>query len=387
MRRAIQLVTGLIVLAAGGQGFAADPPPLKPDPLGRVETLPDKPGTHWVWVSDMVWFAMPDGRATLVDADTGTMLGMLSTGYTFNSLSLPREFGEIYSAETYYSRYTRGDREDVVTVYDARDLAPIAEIGIPPKRASTTPKLSTASLTDDDRFMAVWNYTPAQSLSIVDLEAREFVGEVPMPGCALAFPAGARRFLALCGNGTVQPIVLDDQGQATAQGMSEQFFDVDADPVTEKGVRRGDQWYFVSYAGVLHTVDISGDEVEFPPTWSLVTDADRQESWRIGGIQHLAVHRAGKRLYALMHQGPKDTHHQAGTEVWVYDLDAQKRIQRFELIGPAASIEVSQDAKPLLYAVYPDVPELVVYDALTGAHLRTVAEISITPSLIQLPTG
>ena len=35
--------------------------------IGIVEMLPDKVGTHWVWVSDMVWNAMPDGRATLVN--------------------------------------------------------------------------------------------------------------------------------------------------------------------------------------------------------------------------------------------------------------------------------------------------------------------------------
>ena len=103
--------------------------------IGIVEMLPDKVGTHWVWVSDMVWNAMPDGRATLVNADNGNMLGMLSTGYSFNSLSLPTEFGEVYSAETYYSRITRGERTDVVSVYDARNLSPIAEIEIPAKRA------------------------------------------------------------------------------------------------------------------------------------------------------------------------------------------------------------------------------------------------------------
>ena len=128
----------------------------------------------------------------MVNADHGTMLGMLSTGYSFNSLTLPREYGEIYSAETYYSRYTRGKRTDVVSIYDAKTLSPTAEIEIPAKRTSTTPKLATASLTDDDRFMAIWNYTPAQSLSIVEVKKREFVGEIPIPGCALAYPAGIR---------------------------------------------------------------------------------------------------------------------------------------------------------------------------------------------------
>jgi hypothetical protein len=38
---------------------------------------------------------------------------------------------EIYVAESYYSRGVRGDRSDVVTVYDGRTLQPVHEIPIP----------------------------------------------------------------------------------------------------------------------------------------------------------------------------------------------------------------------------------------------------------------
>ena len=88
-----------------------------------------------------------------------------------------------------------------------------------------------------------------------------------------------------------------------------------------------------------------------------------------------------------MHQGEQDTHHHPGTQVWVYDLETRQRIQRIELRVPATSIEVSQDGAPLLYAVHPNVAELVVYDALSGEHLRIIPEVSITPSLLQLPVS
>ncbi len=353
--------------------------------IGIVEILPAAVGAHWVWVSDMVWNAMPDGRATLVNADNGDMLGMLSTGYSFNSLSLPTEFNEIYSAETYYSRITRGDRTDVVSIYDARNLSPIAEVEIPPKRASTTPKLSTATLSDDNHFLAVWNYTPASSLSIVDVKNRKFVTEIAIPGCALAFSAGDRIFLSLCGGGTIKGTLLDAEGKLEKQIMSKVFFDLDADPVTEKGVRLGCDWFFPSYEGKLHTVKYKDENFEFPEVWPLVNKSDQSDSWRIGGIQHLAIHRKTKRLYALMHQGPKDTHHHPGTEVWVYDITKKERIQKITLEKAASSILVSQDNEPLLYTVIPDFTELVVYDAMSGIHQRTVPEISLTPSLLQLP--
>lgn len=381
------IVSAALVAILSLSAIAAELPPFEPDRPMVVRKLPENPGDHWIWVSDMVWIAMTDGRATLVDADSGTVLGMLSTGYSFNTLSLPREYGEIYSAETYYTRYTRGDRTDVITVYDARELAPLGEIEIPPKRMSTTPKLATASLTDDDRFLAVYNFTPAQSFSIIDVKDRKFVGEIPMAGCALAYPVGPRQFFSLCSNGTVQLLSLTKSGELAQKTDSAVFFSVEDDPITEKGVRLENTWFFPSYLGMLHTIHVTNDGIDIDEPWSLVSEADRNESWRIGGIQHLAIHPKQQRLFALMHQGGPDTHHDPGTEVWVYDLASKTRQQRIKLVGPASSIQVSQDDAPLLYSVIPDVAELVVYDAITGEHLRTVPEISITPSLLQLPTG
>ena len=72
--------------------------------------------------------------------------------------------------------------------------------------------------------------------------------------------------------------------------MSDKFFDVDTDPVTEKGVRLGHDWFFPSYEGKLHTVKVVGDEIHFADVWSLTKQQDREGSWRIGGIEHLAIH-------------------------------------------------------------------------------------------------
>jgi len=104
---------------------------LKNDPLVGSD-LPAKPGVHWMWVNDVVFHHMADGKAFLVDGDAGTMRGMLSTGYGFNGVVIPRNRSMILSPEVYFSRGTRGTRTDVVTLYDARKLAPVGEIGIPP---------------------------------------------------------------------------------------------------------------------------------------------------------------------------------------------------------------------------------------------------------------
>ena len=233
--------------------------PLAKDLFGKVETLPDVQHPHWVWIYDMAADSMPDGRAYLYDGDTARLLGMLSTGYSFNALNLPGHYREVYSAETYYARTTRGKRTDVVSIYDPFKLTPVAEIEIPAKRVSTLPRLADSTLTDDDRFMAVFNLTPAASLSIVDLEQRRFAGEVMTPGCAMAYGAGDRRFFALCSDGALLLIDLTEEGTQAAAQRSEPFFNALEDPILETGVRSGNTWYFISVLGKVHPVEFSAD--------------------------------------------------------------------------------------------------------------------------------
>ena len=155
------------------------------------------------------------------------------------------------------------------------------------------------------------------------------------------------------------------------------------DPLTEKAVRYGDQWLFVSFDGIVHPVDVGGGNSEFGAIWSLFSDEERAELWRIGGIQHLAAYVPGGLLYSLVHQGEIDTHKDPGTEVWVYDIDAKARVQRIELANIATSIQVSQDDEPLLLTAFIGASALDVYDASTGEHLRTVGELGETIGLIQ----
>ena len=88
---------------------------LPAEPLS-AEQLAPQASPHWVWVNDFNFFSMPDGQAFLVDGDSGRMLGMLSTGSSFNSVILPKSGDVIYSPESYFSRGTRGTRTDVVTL-------------------------------------------------------------------------------------------------------------------------------------------------------------------------------------------------------------------------------------------------------------------------------
>jgi len=354
---------------------------LKPEPLVGSD-LPAKPGPHWMWVNDVVFHHMADGKAFLVDGDAGTMRGMLSTGFGFNGVVVPRNRSAILSPEVYFSRGTRGTRTDVVTVYDPRKLAPVAEIGIPPKRGSHMPMTASAALTDDDRFLVIYNFTPAQTVSVVDVKARKFVGEIDIAGCALVYPTGPRSFFSLCGDGTAVAVRLDDAGKAAGKARTVKLFDAVKDPVTEKGVRLGDTWYFVSFTGDVVPVQTAGGTTKAGARWSLLDAADRKASWRPGGMQHLSVHAASGRLYSLMHVGGEWSHKDPGTEVWVYDLASRKRQGRFALEGPATSINITQDANPVLFAIFIGAPKVDVYDPKGGKLLRSIGEIGFTPTTL-----
>ncbi len=387
-----------------------------PDSILQVKTLPERPAPHWFWLSDILLH-----RAALFDGDSGELLGTISSGTAGVGFVIAPLFSadhrEIYLAETYYARGVRGERTDVLTTYDARTLLPLDEIVLPPRRAEFFPGNAANALSDDGRFVAVFNLTPVTSVTIVDVKDRRFVTEVPTPGCSLVYTAGPRRFLMLCANGGALTVTLDENAGANVE-RTEPFFDAQKDPITEKAVRRGNEWLFVSYEGVVHPVDVSGPKPVFGPTWSLVGDADRKAAWRIGGAQHLAVHAASGRLYALMHQGGPDTHKEPGTEIWVYDLAKKERVQRFPVLNPLPSfvdlqyaaeggsrlgwatrwlldkvmpnpgvdrIIVTQDEHPVLIAGATLPPAVTVHDAMTGAVLREVSEPGLAGSLLFTP--
>ena len=354
---------------------------ITPDPL-VADQLPAEPGVHWVWVNDVVFHHMADGKAFLLDGDSGRMLGMLSTGFGFNGVVLGKSGAEILSPETYFSRGTRGTRTDVITYYAPRTLSPVAEVTIPPKRASSIPMLANARLTDDFKFLLLYNYTPAQSVSVVDVAARKFIGEIETPGCALVYPTGKRTFFSLCGDGAALQVQLDDNGRAASKSRTAKLFDPVTDPVTEKGVRDGNDWLFATFAGKAVRLASDASGLQATNWWSLLDEADRKASWRPGGMQHLALHAATRRLYSLMHVGGADSHKDPGTEVWVYDVAGKKRTQRIVLKEMATSIAVTRDAKPLLFAIFIGAQKVDVYDALSGEFLRSIGEIGFTPTTL-----
>jgi len=358
-----------------------------PADIGRgpqVAALAVPASKHWVWVNDFVFPHMADGMAYLIDGDTGRYLGTLSTGYSFEHLLLSRDGKLIYSPETYFSRGTRGKRTDVVTLYDTGTLSVVGEIAIPPRRSSNLPMIANAALTDDDRFLLIYNFNPGQSITVVDTKTRKFVREVESPGCALVYPTGPRSFFSVCGDGSLLLVNLDDDG-AAHQKRTQPLFNMAADPVTEKAVRIGHTWYFVSFDGRIYPLQVDAQHAAMGDPWWLTSEAQRKAGWRPGGVQQLAVNPRQSRLYAIMHRGALATHKDPGKDIWVYDLATKQRVQQIALKNLASSIQLSSDAQPLLYSIFMDSTDLDIYDAANGKLLRSVEHVGTTPTVLVTP--
>ena len=361
---------------------------LPTEKVGNVRELPAQPHPHWVWINDVSFTHLEAGRAFLIDGDSGDMLGMLSTGIHGMVLALPSDYRAIYSPETYWSRGTRGTRTDVITVYDAGTLFPVAEIEIPPKRAETIPTTQNATFTDDNRFLAVYNYTPAQTISLVDVKQHRFIREIDSSGCAMVYALGPHTLASICADGTLLVIELDENGQDKRKYRTRRFFDPEGDFVSEEAVRFGNRWLFLSVRGYIYPVSHSrSGEPVFHEKWSLLSDAERAEGWIMSGLQPLAVHQRQSRLYVLMHRGDSDSYKDPGRDVWVFDLGTRERVRTIRLEELATAIQVSQDNEPLLFAVFAAYPELFIYDAEAGSFLRKVTQLGQTPTILLTPVA
>lgn len=354
---------------------------LAAEPVPNIASLPDVYPDTWIFAHDVNFDALIAGRVLLVDVaaknKAGEVKGMMDAGQ-FASFAESKVHNELYVAETFYSRVTRGERTDAITVYDKANLARTGEIPLPGgKRALIVANEYTLQLIDNDRLLLVFNFTPAASVTVIDVASRAVVAEHQIAGCGMIFPVGRRGFSTLCSDGSVLTIQLGRDGSSRRQTRTEGFFDVDVDPIFDKPVYLGTRAYFPSFRGDIYEVDMRGSTPVFRNSWSLVNRKERREGWRPGGWEIIAGE-GEKRIYVLMHsKGTNGSHKSGGTEVWVYDVGSRKRSLRVQLKTPGFSIEIVE-SDPAYLVVNNLKMELDIYRT-NGEHIRTLQNIGNMP--------
>ena len=116
MRNAILLAVFLVLIA----------------PASYAEITPEESTVETLGQPNNDWFINISYKGGyLFDSADGSMLGLLSLSDFTPAIAVNRSRGEVYAAESYFSRVYRGTREDVLTVYDIRTMSPVSEIDIP----------------------------------------------------------------------------------------------------------------------------------------------------------------------------------------------------------------------------------------------------------------
>ncbi len=386
---ALGVLAAMALAISAPQGARAE---LAAEPLGRSLKV-GPPSAHWTYYLDFELGTF-HGRYVLMNADNADYLAHVSAG-RMPTLDVAPNGEEIYVTSTVYEYLVDGDRHDFVNVFDTTDYASQAKIELPTGKRALMGSLSRSTLLRDPRFLVIYNYTPATSISVVDIEKRKHVVDIDSPGCHLVYPTGQRGVSMLCGDGTFITYRFDANGKLASQDRSAAFFDPQTDHLKTNAAALGDTYYFVSYSGDVYPVDLSGESPRFQEPWPLVDKSKKKANfiqalftmgkagpWLPGGSQLATAHEGRNELYVIMHpifwSENTGDHDFPGPEVWVYDADSMERKRRLKMRGVAMSIVVTQDPEPLLLAFGADIStealSLEIYDARSGKFLREMIE-------------
>jgi len=364
VRATPMLICGALAIAAARA--SEFPTPLPADGTPKVETLPAKYPTGWAFLNYAGdWIELRN-----VGSDSREVKGLLQARDSATLLVADKR-PELYVADTVWSRGVRGTRTDFITIYDMQTLNPVGEIVLPgTKRALITAMEGMFAFTDDQRMALVFNFTPASSVTVVDLVKRQPLGEIEIPGCMLVYPSGNRGFTTMCSSGTLLAIRLDANGAVSGRTESNAFNPLDTDPLFTASASVGGVRYFPSLHGRVQPVDMRTDDVKVLPAWRLTTATEEAANWRPSGWQLIASDEQ-KLLYVLMQPGAHEgTHKDPATEVWVYDAAGKTRVKRLRLERPGSSISLTHGTAPLLLVQAAE--RLDVYDPQSGGLVRSL---------------
>lgn len=360
------------------------PEPLQDEVVGTTLELDVPYPDSYAFIHDGSFFNMIDGRFILMDLAAPNKAYKANVhGGNVGSLAVSPEREEFYISTTYFSRGVTGERTDIVAIHDMRDFSKIDEIILPPRRASTMPYKHKFALAGNGKIGFIFNFTPAASVSVVDLDSRKVVNEIPIPGCSLHYPMGETSFATICGDGSMLGVNVDSNGQLLGESRSEPFLDYSDDAGFMKVAQLGDLTYIPTFMGNMHVVDLSKETPTLKNTFSLVSDAERADNWRPGGWQLIADN-GDDLIYVLMHKdGREGSHKDGGTDVWVYKASTQKRVQKIKLDNHAISLAAVGSR---LVATTGEMT-LDVYDLASGDFQRQIGGAAQTPFLVYDAAG
>lgn len=347
----------------------ANMPALAIEDIGVVETLKGQYDGNWIFAHDLNFNTLGRGKIMVIDAaaEKRHYRGQIDADQ-FATFTQSAKRNELYVAETFYSRGSRGKRTDVVSIYDQDSLKNIGEILLPNNnRGMMVTQKNAFRLTNDQKFALVFTFTPSSGVAVIDLDNRIVANEIDIPGCSLIYPKGDRGFATLCGDGTLVAFELDANGKVTSSSESKAFNDIDSDAMFMKAGVVGENYYFPTYTGQLQAVTLGSGEPVVADKWNFASDS----GWGPSGWQVISADAQGL-IYVLMREAVKEGDHKfGGSQVWVLNPTEQKIVRKIDLDGGGFSIEVTRAEKPLLFVTNASMT-FDVYDLSNDKLLRNI---------------
>lgn len=393
--RYLSMFSVALGLALGGMSvyaeddFLPEQAKLEVEEPGKINKAP-KPDAKRVYLTDSRAFEVFT-QHMVVDGNTGEYLGTIDSGLTPNPAVAP-DGSEFYLADTRYSHFSGGKRDDFVRIFDPQTLEQTGEIDIPEGRTLVFPKKPLTDVSPDGRYLIFYQFAPTNALGIVDLKQKKFLNTINTPNCFYAFPTTNRRVVMHCRDASLLQITFNEQGKKVSETTVEPFHEPMEEATFDNPAfdSKSGMIFFVSASGKVFPVDISGDKPKALDSWKLMTNEEAKKTWAPGGWQVATYHRQSKRLFVLMdHRADWKTDHWPNTTsnyVWVYDTQTGKRVNQIHLAHPAISIQIDQSSDPHLYAVNEHHGTLDIYNPDTGAIHAKLDDL-VTPHLIALSDG
>ena len=362
-------------------------PPLPIEPIGRVATLSADFPESWMYIDEISFANMFGGKIILMDITEtrpAKRIKAMADKALIGNFTQSKSRNEFYIMETFHERGARGKRTDVLAIYDKTTFNIVEELlwdETGTVRVQAMPQRYSMTLTADERFLLVSNFSPAASFTVVDPDTREIVTTIGTPGCVLTYPTGKNGVSSLCNNGSMLTTVLDKNGYMKSQYRLAPFFDTDKTPIYERPAIVDGIAYFPSFAGLIHVIDLRGEVAEYLETWNLVSAQEQQRNWRPSGVALIDKDEQGL-VYILMNpDGHDGTQTHGSNHVWVFDMAGKKRVRTIDVPNFGISLAVSRGNRPKLVVTNGDM-NLDVLDAESGELIQTISDFGNTTPLL-----
>jgi methylamine dehydrogenase heavy chain len=376
-------LTGAVSAQEEGEGLSEEVTQPTMDEVTVTELPP--PDARRVYVTDGRAFEVFTHNFA-IDGNTGIYGGHVDTGL-LPVPAVPPGGERLYIADTHWSDYSQGTRNDLIRVYDPRTLTQIGKIDIPEGRFLAMSQASYTQISPDGRYLSFYQFVPTNGVGIVDLEAGEFgefLNVLDTPQCFYTFPTTNRRVVMHCRDGSLLQVTFDENGEEVDRSTTEPFHEPVEQPTFNDpafSVSAG-KIFFVDFWGTVFPVDISGDQPQVGEPWSLVTEEERNAGWKPGGWQPATFHPGSNRLYVLMDQRARWAQNTESNYVWVYDATSGEKVDEIHLAHEARSLHIDHGSPPYLYALSSHHANLTIYDSETGAVHSFIDELGHEPVLV-----